>query len=110
MDKNRFHPEDKGRLLSAFLKQFFLRYVEYDFTAELEERLDKVSAGELEYKVVLREFWTEFQKAIAGVGDLRISEVLEELNTALGPAIFPEREDGSDPRACHTCGTGAAEP
>ena len=106
MDKNRFHPEDKGRLLSAFLKQFFLRYVEYDFTAELEERLDKVSAGELEYKVLLREFWTEFQKAIASVGDLRISEVLEELNTALGPAIFPDREDGSDPRVCHTCGTG----
>ncbi len=106
MDKTRFHPEDKGRLLSAFLKQFFLRYVEYDFTADLEEKLDKVSAGELEYKVVLREFWTDFQKAIAGVGDLRISEVLEELNTALGPAIFPEREDGSDPRVCHTCGTG----
>ncbi len=106
MDKNRFHPEDKGRLLSAFLKQFFLRYVEYDFTADLEEKLDKVSAGELEYKVVLRDFWTDFQKAIASVGDLRISEVLEELNTALGPAIFPEREDGSDPRVCHTCGTG----
>ncbi len=106
MDKTRFHPEDKGRLLSAFLKQFFLRYVEYDFTADLEEKLDKVSAGDMEYKVLLREFWTEFQKAIAGVGDLRISEVLEELNTALGPAIFPEREDGSDPRVCHTCGTG----
>ena len=106
MDKTRFHPEDKGRLLSAFLKQFFLRYVEYDFTADLEEKLDKVSAGELEYKVVLRDFWTEFQKAIASVGDLRISEVLEELNTALGPAIFPEREDGSDPRVCQTCGAG----
>ena len=106
MDKNRFHPEDKGRLLSAFLKQFFLRYVEYDFTADLEEKLDKVSAGEMEYKVLLREFWTEFQKAIASVGDLRISEVLEELNTALAPAIFPERDDGSDPRVCHTCGTG----
>ena len=106
MDKNRFHPEDKGRLLSAFLKQFFLRYVEFDFTADLEEKLDKVSAGELEYKVLLREFWTEFQKAIAGVGDLRVAQVLEELNVALGPAIFPEREDGSDPRLCHTCGTG----
>ena len=106
MDKNRFHPEDKGRLLSAFLKQFFLRYVEFDFTAELEEKLDKVSAGELEYKVLLREFWTEFQRAIAGVGDLRVAQVLEELNVALGPAIFPQREDGSDPRLCHTCGTG----
>ena len=106
MDKNRFHPEDKGRMLSAFLKQFFLRYVEFDFTAELEEKLDKVSAGDLEYKVLLREFWTDFQAAIASVGDLRVAQVLDALNEALGPAIFPEREDGSDPRACPTCGTG----
>ncbi len=106
MDKNRFHPEDKGRLLSAFLKQFFLRYVEFDFTAELEEKLDKVSSGDLEYKALLREFWTDFQAAIASVGDLRVAQVLDALNEALGPAIFPEREDGSDPRACPTCGTG----
>src|SRR5579875_2370064 len=66
MDKNRFHPEDKGRLLSAFLKEFFLRYVEYDFTADLEEKLDQVSAGELEWKALLREFWAEFQAAVAG--------------------------------------------
>jgi DNA topoisomerase I len=106
MDKNRFHPEDKGRLLSAFLKQFFLRYVEFDFTAELEEKLDKVSAGELEYKALLREFWNDFQAAIASVGDLRVTQVLDALNEALGPAIFPEREDGSDPRVCPTCHTG----
>jgi DNA topoisomerase-1 len=106
MDKNRFHPEDKGRLLSAFLKQFFLRYVEFDFTAGLEEKLDQVSAGELEYKALLREFWTDFQAAIASVGDLRVAQVLDALNEALGPAIFPEREDGSDPRVCPTCGTG----
>ena len=106
MDKTRFHPEDKGRLLSAFLKQYFLRYVEYDFTADLEGRLDQVSAGDLEYKVLLREFWTEFQAAIASVGDLRVAQVLDALNEALGPSIFPEREDGSDPRVCPTCATG----
>jgi len=106
MDKNRFHPEDKGRLLSAFLKQFFLRYVEFDFTADLEEKLDKVSAGELEYKVLLREFWEDFRAAIASVGDLRVSQVLDALNEALGPAIFPERDDGGDPRVCPTCHTG----
>ncbi len=106
MDKNRFIPEDKGRLLSAFLKEFFLRYVEYDFTADLEEKLDKVSAGELEWKVLLREFWNDFQAAIAGVGELRVAQVLDALNTALGPAIFPERADGADPRVCPVCAGG----
>jgi DNA topoisomerase-1 len=106
MDKNRFHPEDKGRLLSAFLKEFFLRYVEFDFTADLEEKLDQVSAGDLDYKRLLREFWDDFQKAIASVGELRVSDVLEALNVALAPAIFPPREDGSDPRVCPTCHAG----
>ena len=71
MDKSRFVPEDKGRLLSAFLGEYFLKYIEYDFTADLEEKLDKVSAGELDWKVLLREFWKDFQAAIASVGDLR---------------------------------------
>jgi DNA topoisomerase-1 len=106
MDKSRFVPEDKGRLLSAFLVEFFRRYVEYDFTAELEEKLDKVSAGEMDWKVLLREFWTEFQKAIASVGDLRITHVLDALNESLGPVIFPAREDGVDPRACPSCADG----
>lgn len=103
MDKNRFVPEDKGRLLIAFLEEYFRKYVEYDFTAGLEEQLDQVSAGELEYKTVLRDFWREFNAAIAGVGDLRVGQVLDALNESLGPAIFPAREDGTDPRACQTC-------
>ncbi len=106
MEKSRFVPEDKGRLLSAFLVEFFLRYVEYDFTAELEEKLDKVSAGDMEWKALLREFWDEFQKAIASVGDLRIAQVLDALNESLGPVIFPAREGGGDPRTCPACEGG----
>lgn len=106
MDKNRFIPEDKGRLVTAFLEQFFGRYVEYDFTAALEEKLDLVSAGELDWKTLLRDFWTDFQAAVGEIGELRTTQVLDALNDALGPLIFPPREDGGDPRACPTCGEG----
>ena len=106
MDKNRFIPEDKGRLVTAFLEQFFGRYVEYDFTAALEEKLDLVSAGELDWKALLREFWRDFHAQVGEIGELRTTQVLDALNDALGPHIFPDKGDGSDPRACHVCGTG----
>jgi DNA topoisomerase-1 len=106
MEKARFVPEDKGRLVTAFLEHFFRRYVEYDFTAALEERLDLVSAGELDWKALLRDFWQDFRGAVDEIGELRMGQVLEALNEALGPHIFPDKEDGSDPRACPTCGTG----
>ncbi len=106
MDKTRFIPEDKGRLVTAFLEQFFHRYVEYDFTADLEEQLDAVSAGKLDWKALLREFWTGFHAAVGDIGDLRTGQVLEALNEALGPHIFPDKGDGSDVRACPACGNG----
>jgi DNA topoisomerase-1 len=106
MEKNRFIPEDKGRLVTAFLEQFFRRYVEYDFTAALEEKLDLVSAGELEWKQLLRDFWKDFHAAVGEIGDLRVTHVLDALNIALGPHIFPQKEDESDPRGCPTCGAG----
>jgi len=106
MDKNRFVPEDAGRLVTAFLEQFFRRYVEYDFTAGLEEKLDLVSAGDLDWKALLREFWTDFHAAVGEISELRMGQVLEALNEALGPHIFPDKGDGTDPRACHVCGTG----
>ena len=106
MDKNRFVPEDKGRLVTAFLEQFFRRYVEYDFTADLEAKLDEVSAGKLDWKALLRDFWKDFHAAIGEIGELRTTQVLDALNEALGPHIFPDKGDGSDPRACPTCGTG----
>jgi DNA topoisomerase-1 len=106
MDKNRFVPEDAGRLVTAFLEQFFRRYVEYDFTAGLEEKLDLVSAGDLDWKALLREFWTEFQAAVGDIGELRTTQVLDALNEALGPHIFPAKADGADPRGCPSCGAG----
>lgn len=106
MDKNRFIPEDKGRLVTAFLEQFFARYVEYDFTASLEEKLDLVSDGKLDWKVLLRDFWKDFHAAALEIGELRTTNILDALNESLGPHIFPAKEDGSDPRVCPTCGNG----
>ena len=106
MDKQRFIPEDKGRLVTAFLEEYFSRYVEYDFTAGLEERLDLVSAGELDWKVLLRDFWTDFHAAIEGMTELRVTHVLDALTEALAPHLFPDKGDGSDPRACPSCAAG----
>ncbi|MCA3510564.1 MAG: type I DNA topoisomerase [Rhodobacter sp.] len=105
-DKNRLIPEDKGRLVTAFLSNYFRRYVEYDFTADLESQLDDVSAGERDYKEVLARFWRDFSAAIAETADLRIGEVLEKIDEFLGPHLYPPRADGSDPRLCQVCGTG----
>ncbi|MFA5955855.1 type I DNA topoisomerase [Hyphomicrobium sp.] len=106
IDKKRLVPEDKGRLVIAFLESFFKRYVEYDFTADLEEKLDLISNNELEYKVVLRDFWRDFMAAVGEIKDLRVGDVLEALNEMLGPHVFPDKGDGSDPRLCPKCGSG----
>ncbi len=106
LDKKRLVPSDNGRLLTAFLESFFLRYVEYDFTAGLEEKLDQISNHELFWKDVLRDFWRDFDAAISGTTELRTSEVLDALNEILGPHIFPKRADGGEPRQCQVCGTG----
>ncbi|THD57990.1 type I DNA topoisomerase [Phenylobacterium sp.] len=106
MDKNRFIPEDKGRLVTIFLEEFFLRYVEYDFTAALEEKLDLVSAGELDWKVLLREFWTDFHPKTEEVLKVSTREVLDALDGALATFLYPPKTDGSDPRTCPTCNAG----
>jgi DNA topoisomerase-1 len=106
MDRNRFLPEDTGRMVTAFLTNFFRRYVEYDYTAQVEEKLDAVSAGELNYKAFLAEFWKDFFAAIEGTKELRITNVLDALNEAMGPHIFPDKGDGKNPRACPACADG----
>lgn len=106
MDKNRFYPEDKGRLVTAFLEQFFAKWVEYDFTAALETQLDEVSAGDLDWKTLLRRFWQDFHAATQAAGELRTTAILDHLNEALGPHIFPDKGDGSDPRECPLCHQG----
>jgi len=105
-DKNRLIPEDKGRLVTIFLVTYFRRYLEYDFTADMETQLDDISAGARDYKDVLARFWRDFSAAIAETSDLRITEVLEKIDEVLAPALYPPREDGSDPRVCPTCGKG----
>ncbi|HHI69571.1 MAG TPA: DNA topoisomerase I, partial [Rhodobacteraceae bacterium] len=105
-EKNRLYPEDKGRMVTVFLINFFRKYVGYEFTANLEEELDDVSAGKRNYKNVLDRFWKDFSAAIAETSELRISEVLDRLDEALAPVLYPPREDGSDPRICPLCGEG----
>jgi DNA topoisomerase I len=106
VEKRKLYPDSKGRLVIAFLESFFKRYVEYDFTASLEEKLDEISDGKLEYKVVLRDFWKDFSAAVEEIKELRVTEVLDALNEELAPLAFPARADGSNPRICPKCGTG----
>jgi DNA topoisomerase-1 len=105
-DKKRLVPEDKGRLVTAFLESFFERYVEYDFTADLEEKLDLISDGKLSWKDVLRDFWRDFIAAVNNTKELRVSEVLDALNEILGPYVFPPTADGTAPRKCPACANG----
>ena len=106
IDKRRLVPQAKGRLLTGFLENFFQRYVEYDFTASLEEKLDEISDGKLAWKDVLRDFWKDFSGAVDDIKELRVTDVLDALNEGLAPLVFPAREDGSNPRICPKCGTG----
>ncbi|ARU00026.1 type I DNA topoisomerase [Yoonia vestfoldensis] len=105
-DKNRLIPQDKGRLVTAFLTNYFQKYIGYDFTADLENQLDEVSAGDADYKKVLHRFWRDFSAAIAETADLRIGEVLDKINEVLEPHLFPPTADGTDPRLCPNCGAG----
>jgi DNA topoisomerase-1 len=110
LEQKRFIPEDKGRLVTIFLEKFFPRYVEYDFTASLEEKLDLVSDGKLAWKDFLRDFWTEFSAAIGATTELRVSNVIDAINDVLGSYLFPPRNDADgnavEPRQCPTCGAG----
>jgi len=106
LDRGRFIPEDKGRLVTTFLTSFFKRYVEYSFTADLEEKLDEVSAGDLDWKQLLRDFWRDFSAAVGETKNLKITDVINELDAILSPHIFPVTEEGVDPRKCPTCGDG----
>jgi len=106
LDKRRLVPEDRGRIVVAFLESFFARYVEYDFTAGLEDQLDLVSNSEMPWRDVLRKFWGDFIGAIDETKDLKISQVIDALDAMLSQHLYPAREDGADPKVCPTCGTG----
>ena len=106
VDKRRLVPHSKGRLVTAFLESFFEKYVQYDFTAALEEQLDEISDGKLAWKDVLRDFWRDFSGAVGEIKELRVTDVLDALNEVLAPLAFPPREDGGNPRSCPKCGEG----
>ncbi|SHH45223.1 type I DNA topoisomerase [Bradyrhizobium erythrophlei] len=106
LEKKRLHGEDKGRVVVAFLENFFARYVEYDFTADLEEQLDRISNNEISWQQVLKDFWVGFIGAVNEIKDLRVAQVLDALDDMLGPHIYAPREDGGDPRQCPSCGAG----
>jgi DNA topoisomerase-1 len=106
LEKNRFVPEDRGRLVTAFLTSFFERYVDTGFTAGLEQKLDDVSDGKLDWHALMHAFWDEFSKAIEQTRELKISDVIDALDRDLGPHFFPPRDDGTDPRVCPACHKG----
>jgi len=106
LDKKRFIPEDRGRLVTAFLDNFFKRYVEYDFTANLEDQLDEISNGQGDWQKVLRDFWTAFSAAVEDTKELRVRDVLDALDKDLEEHFFRENEEGKDPRVCPTCSEG----
>ena len=109
LESKRFVPEDRGRIVTAFLANFFETYVRYDFTAGLEEQLDGISNGDLEWKKVLGEFWSGFSSAVEDIGGLRVRDILDRLDEVLAPHIFPAPEDDeaqADPRACSLCENG----
>ena len=106
VEQNRFYPEESGRLLTAFLERFFERYVSYDFTAGLEDSLDDISGGRAEWQAVLDAFWRDFKPKTAEIMEQKPSEITAALDEFLAPFLFPEKEDGSDPRLCPACGEG----
>ncbi len=106
VEKLRFIPEERGRIVTVFLENFFKKYVEYDFTAQMEEFLDDVSSGSMEWKKLLSGFWAKFIKNIEAVNPLQMSEVIEKIDEVLGAHLFPPTEDGSDPRVCPECKKG----
>ena len=106
IDKRRFVPHDRGRLVTAFLSSFFERYVEYNFTADLEAKLDDVSGGRLDWKTVLRDFWKAFSAAVENQGpDSPRSST--SWTRSLAPHFFPsDTPNGNDPRICPSCNNG----
>ena len=105
-DANRLIPQDKGRLVTAFLINYFRRYLDYDFTADLETDLDKVTTGDEDWKHLLARFWKDFSAALGETEGLRITEVLEKINEVLEPHLFPVTPEDPEPRRCKVCGDG----
>ena len=103
----RFHPTDRGKLISAFLEKLFSKYVDYNFTAGLENQLDDITAGKEGWIKVLEMFWKDFNKNVSDVKEKRTREVLDLLNDSLGSLIFERDSDGNIDRKCKLCENGS---
>ena len=106
LEKKRFFIETRGRVVTAFLTSFFERYVEYDFTANLEDELDSVSAGDIDWKDLLRNFWGDFHSKTQEVSELTMTDVIRELNQILANFLFSKDENGEIDRTCPKCSDG----
>ena len=102
----RFHPTDRGKLLAAFLEKLFSKYVDYNFTAELEDQLDEITSGKIKWIGVLEKFWKDFNENVKAVKEKRTREVLDLLNESLGELIFDTTNDGKIDRKCNLCQSG----
>ena len=102
----RFHPTDRGKLLAAFLEKLFSKYVDYNFTANLEDQLDEITSGKIKWIGVLGNFWKDFNKNVQLVKEKSTREVLDLLNESLGELIFDTTQDGKIDRKCHLCKNG----
>ncbi|MDA8688232.1 type I DNA topoisomerase [Candidatus Pelagibacter bacterium] len=102
----RFHPTDRGKLISAFLEKLFSKYVDYNFTADLENQLDEITSGKIEWVEVLNNFWKDFYKNVGDVKEIRTREVLDMLNESLGALIFDKDTNDSIDRKCKVCSNG----
>ena len=102
----RFFPTDRGKLISAFLEKLFTKYVDYNFTAKLEDQLDDITSGKEDWIKVLEQFWNDFNKNVSQVKEKRTREVLDMLNESLGSLIFETDSNGSIDRKCKLCQTG----
>ena len=102
----RFHPTDRGKLLAAFLEKLFSKYVDYNFTANLEDQLDEITSGKIKWIGVLDNFWKDFNKNVQLVKKKSTREVLDLLNESLGELIFDTTQDGKIDRKCHLCKNG----
>jgi len=107
-EKGRHIPQERGRILTAFLNNFFGKYIEYDFTADLEKQLDKVSDGKLNYKNLLKEFWDSFKPHLNKMTELERDKILEALEKELADLFFPSDDikNGTPNRKCPTCSNG----
>ncbi|MFL2893088.1 MAG: type I DNA topoisomerase [Candidatus Pelagibacter sp.] len=106
IENKRFFPTDRGKLLSAFLEKLFTKYVDYDFTAKLEDQLDDITSGKENWIKVLEQFWKDFNLNVSNVKEKRTREVLDLLNESLGSLIFEVDKDGKIDRKCQLCDQG----